>query len=125
MYHRRIFLSLMQPELADMSSSATERFSALRSRLEEAVQAARDGRESVVGSVDVLIARIGHRPNEIMKVLTLASVLLLPGALMAGILGMSFKVGLFEHAVLFWVVIGVILAIAATTIGLARRRRWI
>jgi magnesium transporter len=124
--HRRMFLSLMQPELADMSSSVTaERFSALRARLEDAVQAARDSRESVVGSFDVLIARTGHRTNEIMKVLTLASVLLLPGALVAGILGMNFKVGLFEHAVLFWVVIGVVLAIAATTIVLARRRRWI
>jgi Mg2+ and Co2+ transporter CorA len=31
-----------------------------------------------------------------MKVLTLTSVILLPGALIAGVMGMNFKVGVFE-----------------------------
>jgi magnesium transporter len=124
--HRRMFLSLTRPELEGVSNAETaERFADLRSRLEEVVQAARDSRDSVVGSFDVLIARTGHRTNEIMKVLTLASVLLLPGALLAGVLGMNFRVGLFEHAELFWVVVGLIAAIALATLGVARARRWI
>ena len=57
------------------------------------MQEARDAREAIVGSFDVLIARGGHRTNEIMKVLTLTSVILLPGALIAGVMGMNFKVG--------------------------------
>jgi hypothetical protein len=32
-----------------------------------------------------------------MKVLTLTSVILLPGALIAGVMGMNFKVGLFDN----------------------------
>jgi Mg2+ and Co2+ transporter CorA len=60
-----------------------------------------------------------------MKVLTLASVLLLPGALIAGIFGMNFKVGLFEQAELFWVTIAVIAAIFLATLGVARAKRWI
>ena len=60
-----------------------------------------------------------------MKVLTLASVLLLPGALIAGILGMNFKVGLFEHAELFWVTIAVIAGIFLVTVGIARAKSWI
>jgi magnesium transporter len=124
--HRRTFLSLTRPELEAMSDERTaERFSDLRARLEEVVQAARDSRDSVVGSFDVLIARTGHRTNEIMKVLTLASVLLLPGALVAGVLGMNFKVGLFEHPALFWVVIATIAGIAVATLAVARARRWI
>ncbi len=124
--HRRTFLSLTRPELAGMSNERTaERFSDLRSRLEEVVQAARDSRDSVVGSFDVLIARTGHRTNEIMKVLTLASVLLLPGALVAGVLGMNFEVGLFEHAELFWVVLASIAVVALATLAIARARRWI
>jgi Mg2+ and Co2+ transporter CorA len=43
------------------------------------------------GSFDVLIARTGHRTNDIMKVLTLTSVILLPDALIAGAMGMNFK----------------------------------
>ena len=124
--HRRAFLSLTRPELAGMSNERTaERFSDLRSRLEEVVQAARDSRDSVVGSFDVLIARTGHRTNEIMKVLTLASVLLLPGALVAGVLGMNFKVGLFDHAELFWVVLAFIVTVALATLAIARVRRWV
>ena len=89
------------------------------------MQEARDAREAIVGSFDVLIARGGHRTNEIMKVLTLTSVILLPGALIAGVMGMNFKVGLFDEPMLFWAVVAVIAAIAPVTIGLAKLWRWI
>jgi len=89
------------------------------------MQEARDAREAIVGSFDVLIARGGHRTNEIMKVLTLASVILLPGALLAGVMGMNFKVELFEQPALFWVVVAVIIAVAPVTLGLAKMKRWI
>ena len=94
-------------------------------RYESTLQGARDARESIVGSFDVLIARTGHRTNEIVKVLTLASMIFLPGALVAGIMGMNFKVGLFEHAALFWVVVLVIALIAAVTLAVAKLRDWI
>jgi magnesium transporter len=124
--HREVLLALTRPEIhAIVSAKGAERFSSLQVRLDEAMQAARDGRESVVGSFDVLIASMGQRTNEIMKVLTLASVLLLPGALIAGILGMNFKVGLFAHAELFWVTIAVIAGIFLATVGIARAKSWI
>jgi magnesium transporter len=124
--HREMFLALARPELDAISSSSSgERFCSLQARLEEVVQAARDSRDSVVGSFDVLIARTEQRTNEIVKVLTLASMLLLPGALIAGVLGMNFKVGLFETAAYFWVAIAGIIGIAAATLVAARARRWI
>lgn len=124
--HRELLLALARPEIdAVLSSEAAERFSSLLGRFDEALQAARDTRESVVGSFDVLIASVGQRTNEIMKVLTLASVLLLPGTLIAGILGMNFKVGLFEHVELFWVTVGGMAGIFLATIGIARAKRWI
>ena len=85
----------------------------------------RDAREAIVGSFDVLIARGGHKTNQIMKVLTLASVILLPGALLAGVMGMNFKVSLFVHPWVFWVVIGVIIGVAPLTLGVAKLRSWI
>ena len=88
------------------------------------MQEARDAREAIVGSFDVLIARGGHRTNEIMKVLTLTSVILLPGALIAGVMGMNFKVGLFDEPMLFWVVVAAIAAIAPVTIFLAKSWKW-
>ena len=124
--HREVVLALTRPELeAIASSDSAERFTLLRDRLEEAVQASRDTRESIVGSFDVLLASTGQRTNEIMKVLTLASVLLLPGALIAGVMGMNFKVGIFETAAYFWVVIAVIAVIAVVTLAVARMREWV
>ena len=124
--HRTALVSLTHPELEALGDHASgERFESLLRRFETTVQEARDAREAIVGSFDVLIARGGHRTNEIMKVLTLTSVILLPGALIAGVMGMNFKVGLFDEAVLFWVVLGVIAAIAPVTIFLAKRWSWI
>lgn len=124
--HREVILALTRPELeAIVNSKSAERFSSLRDRLEDVVQASRDTRESIVGSFDVLLASTGQRTNEIMKVLTLASVLLLPGALIAGVMGMNFKIGIFNNAAYFWVVLAAIAAIAGVTLAVARAREWI
>ena len=124
--HRSALVSLTHPELEALGDNdSSERFASLLRRFEATVQEARDAREAIVGSFDVLIARSGHRTNEIMKVLTLTSVILLPGALIAGVMGMNFKVGLFDNSSLFWVVLAGILLIAPVTIGLAKLWRWI
>ena len=60
--HRVTFLALTRPEIEGITSSGeADRFRELHSRLEEIVQAARDSRDSVVGSFDVLVARTGQR----------------------------------------------------------------
>ena len=124
--HRPLLMALAHPELEALGDKASaRRFELLIDRYEQTLQGARDARESIVGSFDVLIARTGHRTNEIVKVLTLASVIFLPGALLAGIMGMNFKPGLFTHPLLFWVTVAVILAIAVTTVVVAKARRWI
>jgi magnesium transporter len=124
--HRTALVSLTHPELEALGDhDSGERYESLLSRFESTVQEARDARESIVGSFDVLIARDGHRTNEIMKVLTLTSVILLPGALIAGVMGMNFKVGFFSQAALFWVVVAAIAAVAPVTIFLAKRWDWV
>lgn len=124
--HRETVLALTRPELeAIASSTSARRFADLRERLEEIVQAARDSRDAVVGSFDLLIASSGQRTNDIMKILTLASVLLLPGSLVAGILGMNFELPLFESTSNFWIVLAGIAVVAAATLAVARLRDWI
>ena len=51
--------------------------------------------------------------------------ILLPSVVLAGVMGMNFKVGLFEEPSLFWVVIGIMFAMAAATLGVARWRGWL
>jgi magnesium transporter len=124
--HRSALVSLTHPELEALGDhDSGQLYQSLLTRFEATMQEARDAREAIVGSFDVLIARGGHRTNEIMKVLTLTSVILLPGALIAGLMGMNFKVGLFDHPTLFWVVLAVIVGIAPVALGFAKLRDWI
>jgi Mg2+ and Co2+ transporter CorA len=124
--HRSALVALTHPELEALGNNASgERFQSLLQRFESTVQEARDAREAIVGSFDVLIARTGHRTNHVMKVLTLTSVILLPGALLAGVMGMNFDVGLFDTSWLFYVVVALIIAVAPITLLLARGRSWI
>ena len=88
------------PELDALSTEdSAKKFAALESRLTQALDAARETKESTFGSFDLLVARIGQRTNDIMKVLTLVTVILLPSTVLAGIMGMNFKVGLFDAGV--------------------------
>jgi magnesium transporter len=124
--HRYALTALTHPELEALGNHASgERFQSLLQRFESTVQEARDAREAIVGSFDVLIARTGHRTNHIMKVLTLTSVILLPGALIAGVMGMNFKLGLFERNWVFYLVLALILGLAPLTVGVAKLRKWI
>ena len=124
--HRSALTALTHPELEALGNDASgERFESLLRRFEATVQEARDARESIVGSFDVLIARTGHRTNDIMKVLTLTSVILLPGALIAGLMGMNFKIGLFEATWPFYMVIAFVAVVAVVTLTVAKMRDWI
>jgi hypothetical protein len=40
-------------------------------------------------------------------------------------MGMNFRVGFFEYTWLFWVVVGVIVAVAPVTLLLAKSRDWL
>ena len=124
--HRSPLTALTHPDLQALGSDGSaERFQSLLGRFETTVQEARDARESIVGSFDVLIARTGHRTNDIMKVLTLASVTLLPGAVIAGVMGMNFQVGLFAMTWVFYVVLALMAAVAILTVGVAKLRGWL
>ena len=126
--HRDVFAELTEAEFDPVSSEeSARRFAELAAKTDAALAAARDAKDAITGSFDVLIARTEHRTNEIIKVLTVASILLLPGALIAGLLGMNvnLEASVFLHSSIFLVAIATIVLIAATTLGVARARRWI
>ena len=124
--HRVIVRGLAHSELDALSTQeSASRFTALVERLEESAQAARDGRDAVVASFDVIIARSEHRTNQIMKVLALVTVLFLPGSFLAGLMGVNFELGFFSNGAYFWVLVSVIAASAISTLVVARVRGWI
>jgi magnesium transporter len=124
--HREVAMSLSHPEFDALSSEkSAQRFAELERRVTEALDTAREMKESTFGSFDLLVTRIGLRTNDIMKVLTLVTVILLPATVLGGIMGMNFQVGLFDRAWIFWVVIAMMLGIAVVVLSVARTRDWI
>ncbi len=124
--HREVFAALARPDFEVIASSeSAAHFRAIADRLERAIGAVENARELLIGSFDILMTREGQRTNDVMRVLTIISVILLPAVVLAGVMGMNFKVGFFDDPTMFWVVIGVMAVIAILVLVLARRQRWI
>jgi magnesium transporter len=114
--HRDVVVALAHPELDALSTErSAEKFAALESRLTQALDAARESKESTFGSFDLLVARIGQRTNDIMKVLTLVTVVPIALDRARRDMGMNFQVGLFNAVWVFWVVLAAMLGIALST----------
>ena len=79
----------------------------------------------LIGTFDVHMTRTAQRTNDLMRLLTLVSVTQLPAAVLGGVMGMNFQVGLFENPTMFWVAIAEMVLVALTTLVVARRRNWL
>lgn len=124
--HREVYSELRRPDfLPQLDERESRALNDAGQRLERALDAIANAREMLIGTFDVHMTRTAQRTNEVMKVLTLASVILLPSVVLAGVMGMNFKVGLFDNPNLFWVVIGIMAVLAVATVVAARWRRWL
>ncbi len=126
--HRGAFTALSAPDVAQLvdDPDSVSLLQGLNSRYEGALRAVEDSREALLGSFDVLMSRTAQRTNEVMKVLTLATVLLLPGSLIAGLLGMNVIVPLGkDDPTSFWFVVVAIAVMALAIVLAARARRWL
>ena len=124
--HRELYAELSRPDFfGQLEPSEADALASLAGRLDRAGEAIGHAREMLIGTFDVHMTRTAQRTNDTMKVLTLASVILLPSVVLAGVMGMNFKVGLFDNPSMFWVVIGLMLVMAVVTLSVARWRRWL
>ena len=124
--HRDVYAELARPDfLPKRHRAAAEELERLVERFERASDAFSHAREMLIGTFDVHMTRTAQRTNDVMRLLTLASVVLLPAVVIAGVMGMNFKVPIFDDPVFFWVVIAGMLALALATIAVARWRRWL
>ena len=60
-----------------------------------------------------------------MKALTLVSAVVLPGVVLAGIMGMNFHLAFFDEPSNFFVVLGAMVAASVVILLVARWRAWI
>jgi magnesium transporter len=82
-------------------------------------------KEVVEGLEDTNESVISHRQNNVLRILTVVSVILLPLTLISGIFGMNVHFPGFDTAWAFWTIAGVMLATAVGLIAFFRYKRWL
>ena len=93
---------------------ASERIWDLLDNYKEVVEGLESTNESV----------ISHRQNDILRILTVFSVVLLPLTLISGIFGMNVKFPGFDTSEAWWVIVGVMVAVVAGLVGFFRYKKF-
>ena len=78
-----------------------------------------DGLESTNESV------ISHRQNDVLRLLTIFSVIVLPLTLISGIFGMNVDFPGFGTHAAFWVIMALMVAVMVGMVGFFRHKRWL
>jgi magnesium transporter len=99
----------------DDINDASERIWQMLEGYKETVEALEGTNESV----------ISHRLNDVLRILTAASVVILPLTLVASIWGMNVRVPGEGSLAAFWIIIGVMLAMLCGLLGYFRHRGWL
>ena len=94
---------------------ASERIWDLLDNYKEIVEALESTNESV----------ITHRQNDVLRVLTIFSVVLLPLTLISGIFGMNVLFPGEHTRTAFWVIVGLMIATIASMVGFFKYKRWL
>jgi magnesium transporter len=94
---------------------AHERIWDMLENYKEVIEALEDTNESV----------ISHRVNDVLRVLTVISVVLLPLTLVASIFGMNVRVPGQGTIGAFWIIVGTMVVMLGGLLGLFRRRGWL
>jgi magnesium transporter len=68
---------------------------------------------------------ISHRQNDVLRVLTVFSAILLPLTLLASVFGMNVDVPGYGTGTAFWIVVAVMVAVGTGLLGFFRWKRWI
>ncbi|HUQ43254.1 MAG TPA: CorA family divalent cation transporter, partial [Candidatus Limnocylindria bacterium] len=126
--HRAVFAALASRDVGEIAADEDGRAALAEAsgRFDRAMSAVESSREVLLGSFEVYMTRTAQRTNDVMKVLTLATVLLLPGSMVAGLLGMNVIVPLNkDDPMSFWLVVGAIAVLAVVIVAVARARRWL
>jgi magnesium transporter len=121
--HRQVLSTLALPEMR-AEEIVGQPWPGLIDRLESAMDAVEGLREGLIGTFDIHMSRVSQRANDVMRTLTLLSAVLLPAVVLAGIMGMNFKLDFFDTTTNFWLVIVAMVLLAVTILGVARARGW-
>ncbi len=100
-------------------------FGDILDHLQKARDIVEDNAEMIASLADTTDALASHRINEVMRILTVISVIMLPLSLIAGIMGMNLPLPLAGNPVTFWWTLAGMLVISLAMLAYFRHRNWL
>lgn len=121
--HREVFAAFLRPEFESIAGRGMEPyFRDLEERLLHLIGRLAAAKLSVDGAFNIYVSRMSHRTNEIMRLLTIVSTVLLPATLIIGLFGTQFEgVPLYTSAAFFAMLLLVVLVTGAILFAFYRR----
>jgi magnesium transporter len=124
---RDVIARLARREFVDISTEMSFRF---RDVYDQVVRVADDAlifQDRISGILDAHLSSVNNRLNEVMKVLTIVSVIFMPLTLLAGLYGMNVRLPQLPGGddAQFWWICAIIAGVILGMLGLFRRKRWI
>jgi magnesium transporter len=108
-----------------LNEEMDEYFGSISDHLSKIWDTLEDYKEVIEGLSDTINSLTSNRINEIIKVLTIISVILLPLTLITGIFGMNIPLPASGHPLAFEIVIGSMAVVIVTMLGFFKWKKWI
>lgn len=125
--HRAIFSVIGGSDFAHGISSADPQvFTPVSGHFEGVLVSIESTRDVVRGSFEILMTRTAQRTNDVMRLLTVATVMAVPATVTAGFLGMNVIVPVRDDdPISFWLIFGVVVVFEIVVVVIARWRGWL
>jgi magnesium transporter len=124
---RDVVSRLARREFVDISTEMSFRFRDVYDHLVRITDDSLTFQDRITGILDAHLSNVSNRLNEVMKVLTIVSVIFLPLMLLTGAYGMNVPLPHLpggENAQ-FWWLVGICVVVSVGMLAYFKRRRWI
>ncbi|MDI1242568.1 MAG: CorA family divalent cation transporter [bacterium] len=126
MPQREVYYALARADFHQIAQSdSAEQYRTLSQHFEAAVDAIEHARETVISVFELYATKSSHLTNVLVQRLTFFTLVLGSIAVIAGILGMNFKAGIFDLEYGFWIAVAGLFAVGLGLTIVARFKRWI
>lgn len=124
---RDVIARLARRDFVDISTDVSFRFRDVYDHIVRLADDAAIFQDRISGVLDAHLTNVSNRLNEVMKVLTVMSTIVLPLTLVAGLWGMNVPLPQFPGGdqAQFWWIFGISAVIVGIMLGYFRGRRWV
>ncbi len=120
-----VMVSLEQEDRPYIKEELEDYFGDILDHLEKACDIIEEDAEVLASLADTNDALASYRTNEVIRILTIISVIILPLTLFAGLYGMNVRLPFGEHPHAFWIMVGMMTFVSVTMLLTFRHRRWL